>query len=547
VRVILVSLVWLILSGAARAQPNLIVIMSDDQGTNAVSAYGPGIGGVVSTPNIDRIASEGVLFVNAFGVDQTCAPNRATLLTGKYGHRNGVMRNGDRLDAAQTTVADVLKAAGYRTVIIGKWHLVTAPRNLGFDDWSIFVEDNPPYANPRFDRYGELAAPAGYVTDLITAEATAWLDENRAEPGPFALFLMHKAPHSPFVPAARHESLYPDDLPRPETFDDRWLGRAPPAQLPSRRLVPDLMTIWLGEAFQSLGKALLPGGLSAEQEEDWIYQQQAKDYLRTLAALDESVGEVLAYLDAHHDERGLLASNTAVIYTSDNGNLVGEHFSWGKSRPYEEALRVPLLLRAPGVASGVVVSQTVLNTDTAPTLLDLAGVAIPGDMQGRSVLELLSGPPPPDWRTGFYFNHYEWGVGRVVPYFGIRTPRYKLIRHYGREWGGAPAWELIDLETDPGERTNVYDDPQYAGVAHALKWEVVMSQMSLDIRRAVVACPGDLNGDGFVGTSDLPLVQACRGSLAEGACEAADFDGDGIVTTRDWGLFGQTYGRSCNP
>ena len=546
VKVVIALLSLLIFASVAQAQqPNLIVIMSDDQGTNAVSAYGPGIGGVVSTPHIDRIANEGVKFTNAFGVDQICAPNRATLMTGKYGHRHGVLGNEDSFDASQTTVVDLLKAAGYRTAIIGKWHLISSPGDAGFDYWNVFVGSNPSYANPDFDRNGVATPSIGYATDLITTDAIAWLTANREDAGPFALFIMHMAPHSHYVPAARHQLLYPADLAYPATFDDRWMGRAQPAQLPSLLLRPNLLATWLGAQFQALGKALLPDGLSVEEEEDWIYQQYAKDYLRTLAGLDESVGSILDYLDTNQDEGGPLADDTVVIFTGDNGVLVGEHFSYAKGRPYEEILRVPLLMRVPGVAPGSVVSQTVINTDTAPTLLDVAGVAIPGDMQGRSLLELLGGSPPADWRASFYFNHYQWGASNAGPYYGIRTSRYKLINHYSRERGSQPAWELLDLEADPDELTNVYDDAQYAGVVQQLKAEMVTWQTRLGIDPIIRPCPGDLNRDGVISWTDVFAMQPCVGLLGEDTCALADFDGNGFVTWSDLIGTSEALGKSC--
>ncbi len=545
-KVVLASLGLLIFASVARAQqPNLIVIMSDDQGTNAVSAYGPGIGGVVATPHIDRIANEGVKFTNAFGVDQICAPNRATLMTGKYSHRHGVLRNEDTFDASQTTVVDLLKAAGYRTAIIGKWHLISSPGDAGFDDWNVFVDSNPPYANPTFNRNGVVTPSVGYATDLITTDAIAWLGANQAAAGPFALFIMHKAPHGPYVPAERHQLLYSADLAQPATFGDRWSGRAPPAQFPRFLLRPHLLASWLSAPFQALGKTYLPGGLSVVQQEDWIFQQYAKYYLRTVAALDESVGSILDHLDANQDERGPLAADTAVIFTADNGMFVGEHFSFGKRRPYEEILRLPLLMRIPGVAPGRVVSQTVINTDTAPTLLELAGVAIPGDMQGRSVLELLGSSPPADWRTSFYFNHYQWDAKDLVPYYGIRTSRYKLINHFGQEWGGRAAWELIDLEADPDELTNVYDAAPYAAVVPQLKAELLSVASALGISPVINACPGDIDGDGVIGLTDVFAVRNCFGLPAEGACMLADFDGNDIVSWIDVIRARQAIGNRC--
>jgi arylsulfatase A-like enzyme len=547
-RILPVALLGWLAAGAAWAQqPNLIVIMSDDQGTNAVSAYGPGVGGAVSTPNIDRIASQGVKFSNAFGVDQICAPNRATLLTGKYGHRHGVLRNGDVFDGSQTTVVDLLRSAGYRTAIIGKWHLVSSPGDAGFDYWNVFAAGTISYQDPIFDRNGVVTPSTGYATDLLTLDAIQWIDANRARPGPFALFIMHKAPHAPYVPAGRHRSLQATDLAHPATFDDRWTGRATPAQLPKLRLRPNLLARWQSASYQELGKAPLPHGLSTAEEEDWIYQQYARDFLRTLAGLDESVGLVLDYLDMKNDEAGRLADHTVVIYTGDNGNLVGEHFSFAKQRPYEEVLRVPLLVRAPGAAPGSVVSQTVINTDLAPTLLDFAGATIPGDMQGRSLLELLSSSPPADWRTSFYFNHSQWDATSVVPYNGIRTSRYKLIHHYGTEWGGEPAWELIDLEMDPEERTNLYQDPEYAEVIAQLKTELVDWQLGLGITPTVTSCLGDMNYDGIFSGSDVSAAKRCIGLPAEGACAQADLDGNAYISANDVLRIGRAFGQSCPP
>jgi arylsulfatase A-like enzyme len=192
-----------------------------------------------------------------------------------------------------------------------------------------------------------------------------------------------------------------------------------------------------------------------------------------------------------------------------------------------------------------VVSQTVINTDTAPTLLDLAGVATPGDMQGRSLLELLGGSPPADWRTNFYFNHYQWGANNVVPYYGIRTSRYKLINHYGRDWGGRPAWELIDLEADPDERTNVYDDAQYASVVPQLKAELLSVATGIGISPVVNPCPGDMDGNGVIGIADVLSVRKCFGLRAEGTCTLADFDGNGFVSVSDVIRARQAFGKSC--
>jgi len=475
--------------------PNIVFIMSDDHAEQAIGAYG---GTLVQTPHIDRIAREGVLFRNAFVTNSICAPSRAVFLTGKYSHLNGLRDNRDEFDGSQVTFPKLLRQAGYQTAIVGKWHLKTAP--TGFDYWKILIGQGE-YYGPVFLDNGEKVRHDGYVTDLITDFAIEYL-ESRDRSRPFLLVYNHKATHRNWMPAVRHLDMYADrDLPLPETFWDDYAGRPAAAAQDMRiadmylsmdmklhekaygeetgtggqkafdagaawkrsyaRMTPEERAAWdahydpINEAFRRdrpTGKALA----------EWKFQRYMKDYLRCVAAVDENVGRVLDYLDASG-----LADDTLVVYTSDQGFYLGEHGWYDKRFMYEESHAMPLLLRYPAaVAAGRVSDSLVLNLDFAPTLLDYAGVAVPGDMQGRSLRPLLDGPPPADWRDAIYYHYYEFPHGwhDVRTHYGVRTDRYKLIRFYG----DMDLWELYDLATDPHELRNLHGQPGYADVQEDL-------------------------------------------------------------------------------
>jgi arylsulfatase A-like enzyme len=471
--------------------PNILFIMSDDHAERAISGYGSDL---VPTPNIDRIAREGVLFRNAFVTNSLCAPSRAVFLTGKYSHRNGLRDNRDEFDGGQVTFPKLLQEAGYQTAIVGKWHLKTAP--TGFDHWKILIDQGEYYA-PVFLDNGKEVRYDGYVTDLITDFALEYL-EGRDRSRPFLLVYNHKAPHRNWMPHVKHLDLYEDrDLPLPETFWDDYEGRRAAAEADMR--IADMylsMDMKLheddyGEETGTGGQASFPAAeawkrsyarLSLEEKAtwdahydpigeafrenrprgkaltEWKYQRYMKDYLRCIVSVDENVGRVLDYLDRHG-----LAENTLVVYTSDQGFYLGEHGWYDKRFMYEESLSMPLLVRYPAaVPAGRVSDALVLNLDFAPTLLDYAGVAVPSAMQGRSLRALLDGPPPADWRQAIYYHYYEFPHGwhHVRTHYGVRTDRYKLIRFYGEE----SFWELYDLATDPHELHNVYDRPGYEAV-----------------------------------------------------------------------------------
>ncbi len=495
IALLLVTSVW---QAGAAERPNLLFIMSDDHAERAISAYGSDL---VQTPNIGRIAKDGVLFRNAFVTNSICAPSRAVLLTGKYSHLNGLRDNRDEFDGSQPTFPKHLQRHGYQTAIVGKWHLKSEP--TGFDHWKILVGQGA-YYRPVFLDNGERVEIEGYATDLIADHAVEFLEQRDCNK-PFLLLYHHKAPHRNWMPAVRHlERLRDRELPVPETFWDDYEGRDPAARADMRiaqmylssdmkltedvygeetgtgghptwdpsaswkgsleRLTPEERAAW-DEHYGAVNRDFAERSLEGRELALWKYQRYMKDYLRTVMALDEGVGRVLDALD----EQGL-ADNTVVIYTSDQGFYLGEHGWYDKRFMYEESLSTPLLVRGPGVAAGRVNEDLVLNLDFAPTLLDLAGARVPSEMQGRSLRPLLEGNTPSDWRDAIYYHYYEYPHGwhNVQTHYGVRTDRYKLIRFYEVAKGdekddeNAGSWELYDLESDPHELDNRYGDPALA-------------------------------------------------------------------------------------
>ena len=434
-----------------RKRPNIIFIMTDDHAAHAISAYGSKIN---KTPNLDRLAKEGVRFNNCFCTNSICAPSRAVILTGKYSHLNGVIDNAVEFDGSQQTFPKLLQKAGYETAIIGKWHLKTDP--TGFDYWNILPGQGI-YHNPVMIEMGQRKKYTGYVTDIITDHCLKWLKE-RSGDKPFCLMYHHKAPHREWEPDDKHAKLYEDtDIPIPETFNDDYKTRCPAASQQE-------MTIERHLNEKDL-KMKPPEGLAGQELKKWKYQRYIKDYLRCIASVDDNVGRLLDYLGTSG-----LAENTIVIYTSDQGFYLGDHGWFDKRFMYEHSLRMPLLVRYPKeIKAGSINNDIVLNLDFAPTFLDFAGVAIPDDMQGRSLRSLLQGNAPKNWRTSMYYHYYEYpAVHMVKRHYGIRTERYKLIHFYH----DIDAWELYDLEKDPNELNNVYDNPACADIVKQLKAEL---------------------------------------------------------------------------
>jgi len=465
-------------SPTALARPNIIFIFSDDHAAQAISCYGSRIN---TTPNLDRIAATGMRFRNCFCTNSICGPSRAVVLTGKHSHINGFLDNSNsRFNGAQQTFPKLFQAAGYQTAIVGKWHLVSDP--TGFDMWKILVGQGT-YYNPVLIENGRRVRHEGYVTDIITDLALDFLKSGRDPHKPFVLMYHHKAPHREWEPALRHLHLFDDvDIPEPATLFDNYSGRGTAAHVQQMEVVRDLNKLDLklttpkdlnpaqleqwNAAYEPKNRAFRDAHLTGRQLAHWKYERYIKDYLRCVAGIDENVGRLLDYLD-----QSGLAKNTVVIYSSDQGFYLGEHGWFDKRFMYEESLRMPLLIRWPGVTQpGTVSDALVSNLDFAETFLQIAGLSVPADMQGQSLVPVLTGDgaTPADWRKSLYYHYYEYpAVHMVNKHEGVRTSRYKLINFY--ELG---EWELYDLEKDPHEMHSVYADPAYATTVQDLKTEL---------------------------------------------------------------------------
>jgi arylsulfatase A-like enzyme len=475
-------------------RPNIIFIFSDDHAPHAIGAYDGWLKSVNPTPRIDRLASEGMLFRESFCTNSICGPSRAVIQTGKHSHLNGFVRNGNTFDGDQQTFPKLLQAAGYRTAIIGKWHLKSDPQ--GFDYWDVLPGQGS-YYNPDLINADGKRRVEGYCTDIVTDLAIEWLEEQRKEDGPFMLMCQHKAPHRNWMPALRHLELYGDqEIPEPSTLFDRWEDNASPAHHQEmeidrhmkleydlfaspyegfdaeegeaqdksgfrtlKRMSVEQREAWMA-AFAEENAAFLAAKPEGKELVRWKYQRYIKNYLRCIRGVDESVGRLVDYLDEHG-----LAENTVIIYSSDQGFFLGDHGWFDKRWMYEESLLMPLIVRWPGVTPpGSVNRDLVQNLDYAETFLEIAGAQIPGDMQGRSLVPLLRGEHPEDWRDAIYYHYHEYpAVHQVARHYGIRTKRHKLIRFYQFD-----EWEFYDLQTDPDELENRYGDPAYRDVIAGL-------------------------------------------------------------------------------
>jgi len=456
-------------------RPNILFIMSDDHASHAMSCYGSRIN---ETPNLDRIASGGMRFDNCFCTNSICAPSRATILTGTYNHINGVTTLGAKIDGRQENFAKLLQGAGYQTALVGKWHLGHGGHHdpTGFDHWDVLPGQGD-YHNPEMNRMGDSRRIDGYVTDIITDLSLEWL-EARDKDRPFCLMLHHKAPHRWWEPDEKHAEMYEDvDIPEPETLWDDYENRASAAREAKMRVDRDLSERDL--------KGPTPDGLSPEEEKRWKYQRYIKDYLRCVASVDDNVGRVIDYLDVDG-----AAKNTLICYTSDQGFFLGDHGWYDKRFMYEESLRMPFIVRYPeGIQPGSVNQRMVLNVDFPATFLDYAGVEVPGHFQGRSLRSLLEGATSDDWRTSMYYRYWmHLSQHHVYAHYGIRTHDYKLIYYYADALGQPgtvddtkpPEWELFDLQKDPSELNNVFNDLAYAEIVPALRTELRDLQLAVD-------------------------------------------------------------------
>ena len=474
-------------------RPNIIYIMTDDHGYQALSCYN---GKLNQTPNIDRIANEGVMFTQSFVTNSICSPSRAVMLTGKFSHLNGQRLNGQKFDGSQLTFPKLLQEAGYQTAMIGKWHLGSDP--TGFDYWNILPGQGD-YYNPDFIKMGERKRVEGYVTNLVTDFSIEWLEKRNSDK-PFCLLVHHKAPHRCWMPDTTHLDLFNDvKFPLPDNFYDAYEGRdaAASQKMHMRDFCPvnDLkMLDKEGEIKGTLRKYFERqiDRMNAEQRAawdkayeqeiayykqanlqgndllEWNYQRYLEDYLRCITSVDENVGRLLDYLD-----RNGLAENTLVVYTSDQGFYLGEHGWFDKRFIYEESLRTPLLVRLPAMNKTGKIDQLVQNIGYAPTFLDLAGVEIPEDMKGKSLIPLLKGSNNDNWRESIYYHYYEYpGPHSVKKHYGVRTDRYKLIHFYD----DIDQWELYDLKEDPSEVNNLYDQEGYEEISGKLYQDLLKLQ-----------------------------------------------------------------------
>ncbi|MCP3918943.1 MAG: sulfatase [bacterium] len=486
-------------SSGADGRPNIIFIFSDDHAPHAIGAYardeampfGQWLASVDATPRIDQLAEHGMRFRSSFCTNSICGPSRAVVLTGKHSHANGFMNNGNRFDGDQETFPKLLRAAGYHTAMIGKWHLGSDPQ--GFDHWEVLPGQGQ-YYNPVLVSADGRRQVEGHCTDVVTDLSIEWLEAQKERDEPFLLMCQHKAPHRTWMPAGRHLEMWADEtLPEPPTLFDDYADNAPGAARQEMTIRDDMYLLYdlfvtprEGESPQGDGTlddygwrnlermtqaqraawdafyeprnaAFHDAELEGEDLVRWKFQRYLKNYLRCIRGVDESVGRIVDWLE----ENGL-ADDTVVVYSSDQGFYLGDHGWYDKRWMYEESLAMPLIVHWPGrTTPGSVDDHLVQNLDYAPTFLEMAGVAVPGDMQGQSLVPLLESEAPSDWRDAIYYHYYEYPSEHYVPrHAGIRTERWKLIHYYPFD-----EWELFDLEHDPDETQNLYGDPTYANVA----------------------------------------------------------------------------------
>ncbi|MDP6047340.1 MAG: sulfatase [Phycisphaerae bacterium] len=512
-------------------RPNIVWIFSDDHAYQAIGAYDGRLQKLNPTPNIDKLAAQGMRFDKSYVGNSICAPSRGTLLTGKHSHLHGMVANGPRFDQSQQTFPKLLQKAGYQTAMIGKIHL--PGKMQGFDYWDVLPGQGD-YYQPNFLGSKGNHMVKGYVSDIITDKSLVWLSEDRDKSKPFMLMIHHKAPHRNWLPATRHVGKYEDvEIPEPKNLFDDYATRGVAAHKQSmtvaRHLNPysDLMLVtrkdrenYAKKAAKALAagkKHPFTGGergayfrmddqqraawdkirepsnqkilakgkqwLATREGVKWRYQRYMKDYLGAIAGVDDSVGRVLDYL-----KKTGMDKNTIVMYSSDQGFYLGEHGWFDKRFMYKESFRTPLIAKWPGVVKpGSANSDLVQNIDWAETFLDIAGAPIPSDMQGRSLVPLLKGQTPSDWRKTLYYQYFGRGAHSVRAHEGVADKRYKLMRFMGRDIPKEGQWEFYDLKKDPDEMNNVYAAPEHATRIEAMKIELKRLKKQYKVPKGVPA------------------------------------------------------------
>jgi len=488
------------------AKPNILYIMSDDHSFQTISAYGHPISRLAPTPNIDRLANEGILFRQAFVENSLSTPSRACLMTGLYSHQNGQRQLGKGIDSTKTFFSELLQQAGYETGVVGKWHMQCEPK--GFDYYHI-LWDQGEYYNPEFrskNSNGKYIKEEGYATTLTTDHSIEFL-EQRDKNKPFCLLVHHKAPHRNWMPEPQYLDLYEDiEFPKPETFYDDYNTRCSPAHTQDMtiantmtmiydlkvseaksippydkewnnkgldysldRMTPEQLETW-NNAYKPKNEKFLESKLTGDDLVNWKFQRYLRDYLRCIKSIDDQVGRLIDYLE----KEGLM-DNTIIVYTSDQGFYMGEHGWFDKRFMYEESFRTPLIIRYPqAIEAGVQTDALVQNIDYAPTFLSLAGVEKPEEMSGTTLEPLFGGRTPENWRKDLYYHYYDYpAIHSVRRHDGVRNDRYKLIHFYGKgEMDNDKDFdcnELYDLQFDPKEINNLYGKTGYEEITQQLQ------------------------------------------------------------------------------
>ena len=483
--IILTSLVFAITSCNSDKRlpvkkPNIIYIMADDLTTQAISAYGGIYKDIAPTPNIDKVAKEGMLFQDVLVTNSICGPSRAAILTGNYSNLNGYYKNesGGKFDDSKWTFPQEFQKNGYKTALFGKWHLGTEP--VGFDTFKYHNASGQQgnYWNPLYNDNGKNIKEKGYATNLSTDFALNWLGATETTDKPFLMVLQYKAPHRPWHPDTKYEKLWDDiEMPYPSTFNDDYKGREKTAgdtemtmEYFSRRdmKLERPKNLKRKERIQwdfygaKAGEIVQPKGMTNEEGKKWRYQNYIKDYLACVKSVDDNIGRVLTYLKENN-----LEENTVIVVTSDQGFYLGDHGFFDKRFIYEESLRMPFMVKYPDrIKAGSVNEDIITNIDFAPTLLELAGITTTQKMQGTSFVPVLEGNTPNNWQDAMYYHYYEFPFWHhVQPHYGIRTQKYTLAHFYYN----IDVWELYDLEKDPNQMNNIYNDPNYTSTITELK------------------------------------------------------------------------------